>query len=361
VRLLSVRWPRCEPVQREPLQREPLQRANPFNANPFNANPFNANPFNANPFNANPFNANPFNANYRLTGVRPSSAIPAADPELTLPKLPATNAKHTAIVVDTGIAGDGDTPALLESTALEVGNPADWDSTDIDPTDGHLDPSSGHGTFISGIIEQLAPGRVVLSARVLSTLGEGDSIAIAQMLDSLVATNRVDEFTVLNLSFGAYADSNMPIVAAAVRRVQRAGGVVVASAGNEGSCQPTFPAALPGVVSVGSIEPGGRAPYSNFGCWVRACAPGTSVISSFFKNFDGAIEPIAGRSPGDPDHYEGWANWTGTSFAAPIVVAALLRHMAVTDTNAKTAVKQLIDDPKLFRFPGLGTVVNLVP
>ena len=52
---------------------------------------------------------------------------------------------------------------------------------------------------------------------------------------------------------------------------------IVASAGNDSTCRPTFPACLPGVVSVGSVEPHGRAHYSNFGPWVRACAPGTTA------------------------------------------------------------------------------------
>jgi hypothetical protein len=43
----------------------------------------------------------------------------------------------------------------------------------------------------------------------------------------------------------------------------------------------------------------------------------------------------------------------------PIVVAALVREMTRCGCNAKEAVERVIDDPALYRIPGLGTVVNL--
>ena len=53
----------------------------------------------------------------------------------------------------------------------------------------------------------------------------------------------------------------MHTLAAAIRLVQRRGTVVVGSAGNDGTCRPTYPAALPGVkIAVGAIEPDGPAP-----------------------------------------------------------------------------------------------------
>ena len=41
-------------------------------------------------------------------------------------------------------------------------------------------------------------------------------------------------------------------------------------------------------------------------------------MSSFFAAFDGDTPPINGL---DPDDFTQWATWSGTSFAAPVVVA----------------------------------------
>ena len=47
----------------------------------------------------------------------------------------------------------------------------------------------------------------------------------------------------------------------------------MASAGNDALSRPVLPAALPGVVGVGALGPGGPAPFPNYGPWVDACAP----------------------------------------------------------------------------------------
>jgi hypothetical protein len=201
---------------------------------------------------------------------------------------------------------------------------------------------------------------------VLSSFGDGDiAVDIVPMLYCLLRHGVFTPQTVLNLSFGGYADREMKSLARAIRRVQRTGTVVVASAGNDATCRPAYPAALPGVIGVGALDDHGPAPYSNHGPWVRACAPGTDLVSAFYDGthnelpvLDLPVPPLPGS--GDPVTYEGWARWTGTSFAAPVVAAALVRHMAITGSTARAAVAAVIDAPGLFGFPGLGTVVNMV-
>jgi subtilisin family serine protease len=168
---------------------------------------------------------------------------------------------------------------------------------------------------------------------------------------------KADDWTVLNLSFGGYAPEEMHSFARALRKVQEKGAVVVASAGNDATWRRAYPAFLPGVVSVGALGPFGPAPFTNYGPWVRACAPGSELVSSFFKNWQG---PLPGPSTKiDPDRFKGWARWSGTSFAAPVVVAALLREIDRAGCTAEDAVKAVIDAPGLLRIPGLGTVVNI--
>ncbi len=345
----------ANPFMANPFMANPFM-ANPFMANPFMANPFMANPFMANPFMANPFMANPFMANYAATGMQPSSARPAVNPNLGKPSL--TPGSGRAIILDTGIAMRSKLPTMLKTDRHMDAQPGERDRPD-ENNDSLLDPVAGHGTFIAGIIEQLAPKHDVQVFSVLSTFGDGDAASIASRINDLRTAGELDPQTILNMSFGSYADVQMHVLAEAVKLAQDQGAVIVASAGNDGTSVPSFPACLPDVVGVGSIDECGRAPYSNFGSWVRACAPGSELVSSFYSQFDGSL--AAQRGQEDPDRFASWAQWTGTSFAAPVVVAALMRHMALTNVNANQAVEMLIDGANLGRIPGLGAVINLVP
>jgi hypothetical protein len=77
-------------------------------------------------------------------------------------------------------------------------------------------------------------------------------------------------------------------------------------------------------------------------------------VSIFFEGFDGAEPPSPGGE--DEDRFDGWATWSGTSFSAPRVVAALARLLQ-RGTAPVDAVQQLIDDERLERRPMLGVVV----
>jgi subtilisin family serine protease len=111
------------------------------------------------------------------------------------------------------------------------------------------------------------------------------------------------------------------------------------------------------VVSVGAIGPGGPAPFTNWGPWVRACAPGVGVVSSFF-DWDGTT--VAPPGVKDAEKFSGWAEWSGTSFSAPVVVGALAHEMVARKLTVAQAVERLIDAPGLTRIPYLGTVVNVL-
>jgi len=116
---------------------------------------------------------------------------------------------------------------------------------------------------------------------------------------------------------------------------------------------------LPGVVGVGAIGPGGPAPFSNYGPWVRACAPGVDLVSTFFQVFEGD-ETAAGPQEPDPDDFHDWARWSGTSFSAPVVAGALAHHARTHGVTVAAAVERVIDGPALLRIADLGTVVNVL-
>ncbi len=283
-------------------------------------------------------------------GKRKSSARPATGPPITR-AAQVEGARPVKVgVLDTGVAAKDCCPAALQAMATATAN-QHWERPDPDGDD-HLEPAAGHGTFIAGLVDHLAPGCEFTIERVLSSYGEGDEVHIARRIHALAGT--VD---ILNLSFGGYAMQHMHVLAVAVRRAQAMGTVVVASAGNDATCRPTYPAALRGVVGVGAIGPDGPAPFTNFGPWVRACAPGVDLVSCFFSEFQGKEQGPPGGV--DPDHFVEWAQWSGTSFAAPVVVAALARQMLAYGVDANEAVRRVVDHPHLLKIPDLGTIVNL--
>jgi hypothetical protein len=347
------------PVYASPVYASPVY-ASPVYASPVYASPVYASPVYASPVYASPAYASPVYASAeQTTGRRPSSARPAVEPWVTIATervavAAAASTSVPVVVLDTGLAMAAfHSSAVTSLLPLLSATASDGDQPD-DDADDDLDPAAGHGTFIAGLIQQVAPGTAVTLQRVLHAEGDGDEVQIAAAIDALPDPPATG--ALLNLSFGGYAMEQPGLLAAAVARAQARGYVVVASAGNDGTCRPTLPASLPEVVSVGAIGPNGPAPFSNYGSWVRACAPGVDLVSTFFAGWNGD-DPV--REDGDPDDYTGWACWSGTSFAAPIVVGALAREMA-NGASAVEAVTWLIDHPALLRIPGLGTVINVL-
>jgi hypothetical protein len=305
---------------------------------------------------------------YVRTGRRRSSARPASPTEAArvaaiLARLTdaSGDASPDAVVLDTGLAHETHLPSafanLTNLIRLGDGDPANTDEPDSD-TDEHLDPASGHGTFIAGLIQQVSPNAIVEVRKVIEPLGHGMESRIATSIFRLRPSGN-DRGTLLNLSFGGQVLEDAPMMAAAIRSAQAKGYVVVASAGNDASCAPTYPAAFADVVSVGAVGPHGPAPFTNYGPWVRACAPGVDLVSSFFRSFRGKDVPST-PSGADPDDFSEWCRWSGSSFSAPIVAGALLRHARLHDVSLEDAVEQVVDDPALMRIPDLGTVVNTI-
>ena len=317
---------------------------------PYRANPYRANPYRANPYRANPYRANP----YRANDAGGSSAIPA--PARTLPeRTPAANASARLVtVLDTGLADGPQRPALLPPNRIAGAVDLPDESQGPAATSGTLGPVAGHGTFIAGVIEQLAPGCTIGVDKVINALGYAVESELLARLHAIAMPGgqRPD---VLSLSFGGTAAEPPLVLAGGIALVQLSGVVVVASAGNDGSCQPQYPAAFDGVVAVAALGPDGPAPWTNYGSWVDACAPGTDLVSAFFADFDGPLPPVGAS---DPDRFQEWAIWSGTSFATPVVVAALVRELEWGAVDGRAAVERLIHSPAAVRIPNLGTVVT---
>jgi subtilisin family serine protease len=220
------------------------------------------------------------------------------------------------VVIDTGV--DYDHPDLASHILRDqVNNVIGYDfvDNDSDPmdslngidedVDGQVDEGAGHGTHVAGIISLLAPGARILPIRVLNSDGIGTATLVAKGIDyayQYAKTNHVP--MVINLSLGFSTDSFA--VDNAIQEALEEGIPVIASAGNDNSSAPHYPASAVfkgglKVVSVASTDPNAiKAAFSNYGKgWVDLCAPGMGIYSTFLNGQ--------------------YAWWDGTSMSAPFV------------------------------------------
>ncbi len=221
----------------------------------------------------------------------------------------------------------------------------------------------------SGARVIVAPGAKVKCARALSSYGDTDDATIAKLLLSKFPLTDADPaFDIVSMSFGGYCDDDDPpvAIARAIATIQHRWGpkagssldivhervVFVASAGNDATCRPTWPASFENVIGVGALGPHGPAWFTNWGPWVNACAPGVDVVSTFFD--------LGDEARFDANDFDGWAKWSGTSFSGPVVGAQVAWEWMSRQNEGTPGdvAAWLLDRPGHFRYPGLGTVVN---
>ena len=189
---------------------------------------------------------------------------------------------------------------------------------------------AGHATFVTGLVLSQAPACTVDVRGVLSDVdGESDSWTVAK---EIVALGR-DHVDVLNLSFVCYTEDGQPplVLATAIDRLD-ARTVVVAAAGNHGDpataatpddCRkPGWPAALDDVIAVGAAHPGGEAAVFTpaDAAWIDVLAPGVDVVSTYLK---GRVDLRGEARTPDFGMFDGYAAWSGTSFASALVSGAI--------------------------------------
>jgi serine protease len=164
--------------------------------------------------------------------------------------------------------------------------------------DRNPDDEYGHGTHIASTIAEttnnanaltgLAYGASIIPVKVLNRFGDGDEDAIAAGIR--YAADRGAHIINLSFEFGSttFEARQIPRIAAAVRYARRQGALIVGAAGNTSFDEVAYPAALPGIVSVGAVtEHSCLAEYSNTGSGLDLVAPG-----------GGEDAPLLGGQPG---------------------------------------------------------------
>ncbi|HOP06414.1 MAG TPA: S8 family serine peptidase [candidate division Zixibacteria bacterium] len=221
---------------------------------------------------------------------------PAADLlNLDDAQMSATGAGVTIAVIDGGMKL---THPLFEGKAVSA---YDFVDGDIDASDETGGPSSGHGTFVGGVLHLMAPDAELRSYRVININGYGDGFTLARAIEQAVE----DGCDVINLSL-VLTERHLAVRDAIAYAVSQ-GVAVFAAAGNENVSDLTYPAAEDGVTAVAAIEDDlTLSDYSNFGNFIDLCAPGSDIYSGYLGT--------------------DYAWWSGTSFATPFVTgtAALL-------------------------------------
>jgi len=147
---------------------------------------------------------------------------------------------------------------------------------DADPTDS---ANNGHGTSTSSVIASVdnsvgvigvAPGAKISPYRVCNV-----NCPLSAIIGGLVQAV-VDGVDVINMSFGGPAGFNLE--ASAIQAANAAGVVLVASAGNDASQKPSFPAAYDTVLAVGATAINdAAASFTNTGGWVDVTGPGVAI------------------------------------------------------------------------------------
>lgn len=258
---------------------------------------------------------------YELGGPFGPPALPTSDYQLPAGPSPAPTTR--VAVVDTGVWRESPLPeSWYEAT------PDDYDDT-LD-----ADADVGHANFITGVIMAATSNAHVRIVKVLDAAGVCTE---ADLTDALLALPPVD---VVNLSLGGYTLFDQPpaVLRYALDHLLSSGDrAVVAAAGNEGiPDKPFWPAAFAGagdpwadrVLAVAAHDGSALCPWSNTGPWVSLAAPGADITSTYVTY---------------GEFTEGFARWSGTSFAAPRVVAAIARRHAGTG-SVSGAVKLVRQD-----------------
>jgi subtilisin family serine protease len=278
---------------------------------------------------------------------------------------PPTVGNVRVVVIDTGIH-EGSSWAdhgLLASVPASAANADPLDAIGLpgQRPDGFLDHGAGHGTVVTGLVRKFAPDVPVIVVRALDSDGIGFEALIACAIRRAAAQADADgiDHVVFNLSFGMYGgeDDTIPYVLdGAIRSLDPDRHMVVSSAGNASSPRESYPAALPEVIAVGSIDDQGRrSSFSSYGWWVDVAAVGERVVSSFVPGEENPDFVLPGATRDAWEHDFPLAICDGTSFATPKVAATAARLLAsgASPREAATAIKAAGPSRK-----GLGTILH---
>jgi hypothetical protein len=201
----------------------------------------------------------------------------------------------------------------------------------IDPNAIH--EYGGHGTFVAGVVRCTAPK---VHIQVEGALTHGGAVLESKIVEQLhQAYHEHGDPNLISISAGTNSRGDFRLIAfdALMDDFHERGipTLVIAAAGNASSSTPFWPAAFDWARGVGAVDPDASvAHYSNYGStWVDVYARGTDHVNAFPVGTYTCYEPQNIHN-GVPDvrHFKGLAQWSGTSFATPIVTGLVAAEMS---------------------------------
>ncbi|HLI28662.1 MAG TPA: DUF5719 family protein [Chloroflexota bacterium] len=224
-------------------------------------------------------------------------------------------------VVDTGVALDHPDLAgqlLPGQNFVQPGAPPADDNGHGTHVAGIIGAATNNGVGVAGLLWQVQ----LLPVKVLDASGGGDADRVAQG----IAWAADQGARVINLSFvGA---NSAGVLADAVQYARSKGALVVAAVGNDGQPDPTYPAALDGVLAVtATTRTDDRLPSANWGDYVSVAAPGEQIASTYW-------DPAVGNT---------YAAASSSSQAAPQVAGLAGLVWAANPALSADTVRALIE------------------
>ena len=218
-------------------------------------------------------------------------------------------------ILDTGFGSDSGLQDFVLAS-FDAMNPAE-----------PISDSLGHGTqmalIAAGVVKPSGAGEdfkaqiPIIPIRAFDNNGFTSNFSIMRSID--FALNH--DARVMSLSWGSETRSDF--LENVLDLANAKGLIVVASAGNEPTGKPVYPAAYPSVVGVGALAPDGKFwKRSNYGNFVRLSAPGFATLPVGYK--------------GDPGVY------AGTSIAAAFVANIIANYISANPKATKQEILTLI-------------------
>jgi len=215
----------------------------------------------------------------------------------------------------------------------------------------------GHMAFVAGRILRCAPSAMLEIRGVLH--GDEPKATVWEVAKAM-ADFLSSGVSLINLSIGCETADNDPpfVLKRAVDVLTQNGILIIAAAGNNGRDNdpdnarhnaPIFPAACPGAIAVGAVDEhaGYAAPsFSPVGPWISLVGPGVDVVSTYLTGKVRYYRVPGLGTPPYPVEFEGFASWSGTSFAAATVTGEIASRMVPGRNTARGVLAELLgQDP----------------
>jgi len=255
--------------------------------------------------------------NFAYPVAAPFTGQPATAPSSETQKKSAPTGAAPIAVLDSGLTRTAglDELVVADFNAIQPGEP--------------LSDSLGHGTqmalIAAGIVTPsgtAAPSDTtvpIMPIRIFDDNGYTSNFDLMKSIDFAVSQGA----RVMSLSWGT--ETRSAFLERALDYADAKGLIVVASAGNEPTGRPVYPAAYASVIGVGALNPEGKAwKRSNYGDFVTIYAPGFATLPVGYK--------------GDPGDYAGTS--ISAAFVAHTIADYLTRNPTASKQDALTALSK---------------------